>query len=1447
MPPVPRANPLRGQVESYARLYRCLKTAITEADEDAAVHDTLGVDTNPEKLGDTLAELEIPGLLVEAARSEQGNLIAVEYSQVARRIFGEEGTDILRIDAVGGLIYLLSRAKERRNPNRPLVKYPRPLLPLRTHYFFRGVRGVWACSNPDCTALDEQYRAKDRRIGRLYLEPRTRCDCGGVVLEMLFCRTCGEAFLGGYSSEKDQKWTLFPNPAYDERETAGERIAKSIRNYTFYWPSAHKASRTETFTKNRGRSVLEFKFCKVAYEPYEGRMKLDQSTKATGWKYQLLHHSGDISDETLDSIPSTPFICPLCGDDWSSHAPNLDFLDPRKLNSPVDFQMIGHTSLNHLLIDSLMKQVSVETRKLVLFSDSRQDAAKLSAGIELDHYNKILRQLLSRFSFEAQSDIHTYLRFCRGESLSDEEQQVVIDFETNHSDDAIILNNHALGRPMLGPRKERLEQLLKDEVAPLPLVNIVNHIERKLVALGINPAGPSADLKEHYIDGYKPWHDLFDFKTNRRKDDLSAKYMEFYQAIKDRLLSSVLDVVFSKQRGDFETLGLGICTYNPDFQGDNGLDDDLLRQTVTGVIRIFGTRKRYDEDRAFRMGTEGGLPDYATDFIDKVADVNGVDGVALRSAVVSILAKGKLLDNNLLQKGGLFIIAPHETYWECENCKTIHAHRSGGICIECQGALVEKVWTETLEDEMSYFRFLAKGEVDPIRLHCEELTGQTNPDDAPDRQRHFQGITFRDENRLALEIDLLSVTTTMEVGVDIGSLLMVAMSNVPPMRFNYQQRVGRSGRRDAALSISLTVCRPRSHDDFYFLHPERITSDPSPIPYLDLRQQEIVRRVLALEILRRAFIDTGWSEIYEEDGSVHGQFGPAGSWKNHREDVQRWLEDSHDQILTVLNALLVQAPVEILRKKTSLVAYIQNRLVLDIDEVVADPRFVQTDLSERLANAGILPMFGFPTKTRMLLRLKENRHTGAIYHDKRGEISRDLDIAISQFAPGAEIVKDKAIFIPIGLLTPPNCADRALGVPIQVGVCERCHTMTDEGVGSECPVCKEPLGHKYYQLTISEPGNFQAARKTRDFNGSFEWHSYSSSPRVSAQVAHEEEWPQVARARIWGGNRQRIYTINDNNKRGFTFHKALSGNHMGYEWVVTDRFPENMNRQEDLLDHLDPNVPPENRALASIKTTDILFVGLNYLDDPLIKLDPISLGGRAAWLSWGFFLRNAMTKLLDVDGREINVGIRSFQRRSGRVEGEVFISDSLENGAGYATHYSNPRRFEELLHVMESDYSLEAHYRHNGKCDSSCYDCLRDYANRDIHAYLDWRLAMDMTKLALGRPVTVTDYWDELNQRSVEALCHARREWTPARYGNLWGAFKEGLAFLGVHPLWNTDGPIEELNSEIQAAVAGMDMAGVLTGHRPFFVDWFDLSRRPVWVLMEIERQRREVVRGSLF
>ena len=177
------------------------------------------------------------------------------------------------------------------------------------------------------------------------------------------------------------------------------------------------------------------------------------------------------------------------------------------------------------------------------------------------------------------------------------------------------------------------------------------------------------------------------------------------------------------------------------------------------------------------------------------------------------------------------------------------------------------------------------------------------------RLRRFKGILINDSDdilpngvdmerqvapelkRAARVIDVLSVTTTMEVGVDIGELRGIFQANMPPQRFNYQQRVGRAGRRGQAFSIALTVCRSRSHDLHYFRHPDRITGDPPPPPFLTTDLALIAQRHVRKAWLVRAFsylrTRLGWQGPWPSDQmtkpDIHGEFMETSLWVDRRE------------------------------------------------------------------------------------------------------------------------------------------------------------------------------------------------------------------------------------------------------------------------------------------------------------------------------------------------------------------------------------------------------------------------------------------------------------------------------------------------------------------------------------------------------------------------------------
>ena len=85
-------------------------------------------------------------------------------------------------------------------------------------------------------------------------------------------------------------------------------------------------------------------------------------------------------------------------------------------------------------------------------------------------------------------------------------------------------------------------------------------------------------------------------------------------------------------------------------------------------------------------------------------------------------------------------------------------------------------------------------------FHCEELSGQTDSEDRPKRQRWFQNATLNSENKRSDPVDLLSVTTTMEAGVDIGGLSIVLMENVPPPTFQFTSS-GSDGQEDVVMLL----------------------------------------------------------------------------------------------------------------------------------------------------------------------------------------------------------------------------------------------------------------------------------------------------------------------------------------------------------------------------------------------------------------------------------------------------------------------------------------------------------------------------------------------------------------------------------------------------------------------------------------------------------------------
>jgi hypothetical protein len=151
---------------------------------------------------------------------------------------------------------------------------------------------------------------------------------------------------------------------------------------------------------------------------------------------------------------------------------------------------------------------------------------------------------------------------------------------------------------------------------------------------------------------------------------------------------------------------------------------------------------------------------------------------------------------------------------------------------------------------------------------------------------------------------------------------------------------------------------------------------------------------------------------------------------------------------------------------------------------------------------------------------------------------------------------------------------------------------------------------------------------------------------------------------------------------------------------------------------------------------------------------------RAAWTSLAFALRAAAADLLQVEVRELDAGVRLIATNDGDdLYPEVFLTDVIENGAGYVTHIAQADVFERMLdHAERLIAEWDDPARHG--CDSACYRCLKDWSNNPYHPLLDWRLAADALEiLRYGQPRH--DRWRSTRLAAIHAAEEAF-EWTCA-------------------------------------------------------------------------------------
>ncbi|MDQ1028966.1 ATP-dependent helicase YprA (DUF1998 family) [Streptomyces umbrinus] len=1337
----------------------------TDISEHIEAYAGLGADPDSAEAERFLADTGASDAFVNALRKGD-RLIADFDTEVAAKLF-PSADSTRQGQALQGVLAVLRRSENPKTPK------------LRGHLFFRNIPGVWACSDPACPDAQRREGA-GRTVGKLYSRPTPRCSCDARVLELLYCQNCGDAFLGGYApgsafqNSKDRPFKaglLADLPELDSLPDAA--LGPSAANYIVYWPRKDDPATDElawNSSSDKGTLSGSFEFKRSTYNPRTGMLRNQRDH--TGWSFHVSVPKPKNGRARLkaENLPAAPTRCPSCGDDWEVRqvgSEHLSLSDPRRMRTPVRSMRTGFEKVNQVLTTGILS--NLPNRQAVVFSDSRQDAAKLSAGLGLRHYQDLLRLLLAE-EVAGQGDPAADLAAVAGFYRKSPEKPV--DRATaKAARDRLRARDRdtydAWEKLQKPEASESIDDLSDDHPDPAEEQALYGLLSRvpcldshtaavaeRLVHLGVNPGGPKASLQQTaYQKGSlpQPWTSLYRWPEGgdgRVQDEsglvLSERQEQLRQDMREDLSSELLNGLFGSAGRDFESLGLGWLTLASDqwlLEAERASDAALARAS----LRVLGHMRRF----AGLRSPADNPPKKLRDFWASAADHLGQDKDDLQATVERIW--GAAVAKYVIQPEHVALRHGRDVSWTCSTCRRRHLHPGVGVCTKCGRPL--PATPEPFEStDADYYAWMARNQFGNFRLSTAELTGQTDRLDAQARQARFQGIFLNGkENQLPDRLDVLSVTTTMEAGVDIGPLSAVLMANMPPTRFNYQQRVGRAGRRSSPVALALTVCRGRSHDEHYFQDPKRITNDATPRPYLSTDMKDIYQRVFAAEVLRRAF-DAVQTAADDDGGldptrNVHGQFGRCADWPVVAEAVSAWIKSHDAEIRSLAEALAERTrgtwhPAEA-------TAWVDGELVNRVTQIADRPQG-HHELSQRLAESGLLPMFGFPTSARYLYT---KRPFDSYPWPPSGVVDRSLDIAISQFAPGAETVKDGQVHTAAGVVAfeptgrAPRAVEEPFGQAALIGICRACGhlaenvetplTQNDGAPPQSCRACGAADG-SYREIELREPAGFYSAGKARDFDGNFAWRARSLAPRTAADLEHGAPLAIATPGMVVHAGKGRRYAVNDNGGRLFNFTKVSpaarwSGAYL--EAGAAELFPwlkKDIAADEELL----------TTAIGATQHTDLFLLGPHAGEIPALglRLNLTSIpqstgfpddrsGRRAAWYSLAALLRTAAGELLQVQPNEIASGIHGAGSGSREARTFAFLSDTLDNGAGYCTHLADPEVFNQLMATAHKKLAKLKEGAHGRDCGGSCYECLRDYTNMAYHSLLDWRLAGDLLSI----------------------------------------------------------------------------------------------------------------------
>lgn len=671
------------------------------------------------------------------------------------------------------------------------------------------------------------------------------------------------------------------------------------------------------------------------------------------------------------------------------------------------------------------------------------------------------------------------------------------------------------------------------------------------------------------------------------------------------------------------------------------------------------------------------------------------------------------------------VLAADDELWRCEKCGGMSNLNVRGVCprFRCTGSLLPL----ERSNETGHYEHLYRT-LNAVPLSAREHTAQWTSEEAARIQQQF----------IDGKINVLSCSTTFELGVDVGELQTVVLRNVPPTVSNYIQRAGRAGRRSDSAALVLTYAQRRSHDLTVFSDPAKQIAGAVRTPVVPTTNPRLAERhffsIALAGFWRYEFEASGRQfraavDFFRADSQGESAADRVGPWlRTHRDGLQAtiarlvqgtglaradWAWDSWaDHLVSLLEEVqeAYRDEVDVYEKLMAEAFSAQKGYKGDYFKKVLNT-LEKRNLLGFLANRNLIPKYGFPVDT------VEMKIPGGVADASRLDLARDLSQAIFEYAPGSRLVAGGKIWTSAGIARQKERENP----PVYYRVCKTCDAYSEaaEPDDSPCATCgTAPAGAP--QKYIEPRFGFLASKETERTGDAAPRASWRGLTRVAKDgtVVDSAVIPAPHGAIAFEVmERASMVRINaGSTDRGFKICSFCGFSVVGYqEWPTTHEDP------------LRSKYCPGSAATFSLAH--------RYETDVLRVTFPKAWSGEDTQKTAQSVLHavlQAAASVLQIADTNIDGAVSSYHTAAPTID----IVDTVPGGAGYARIIA-----QALPAVLDGAFRLAR----NCECgpETSCYMCLRTFRNQRVHDQLSREAASAYLAAILldhgAAPAVVTD------------------------------------------------------------------------------------------------------------